>query len=90
MVWFYIIVVGLFVNAVAIFAAQNPMGVVLNFLALRSVELPLGLVLSFAATLGSLSVVLVATLWSRPRSFSWSARQLQARLRELEGKKPLA
>ncbi len=90
MIWFYILVGGLLANAVAIFAAQNPAGVVLQFLALRSVELPLGLVISLAATLGALSVALVATFWPRSRAFSWSARQLQARLKELEAKKPLA
>ncbi|NJK63989.1 MAG: DUF1049 domain-containing protein [Synechococcaceae cyanobacterium SM2_3_1] len=90
MVWFYILVVGILANGVAVFAAQNPAGVVLKFLALRSVELPLGLVMILAATLGGLSVTLVATLWPRPRAFSWSARQLQVRLRELEAKKPLS
>lgn len=90
MIWFYLLVVGLLANAVAVFAAQNPAGVVLKFLALRSVELPLGLVMILAATFGSFSVALVAALLPRPRAFSWSARQLQARLQELEAKKPLA
>ncbi|MDX2273411.1 MAG: hypothetical protein NW237_15865 [Cyanobacteriota bacterium] len=67
---------------VATLVAAHPQAVILKFVALQSVALPLGWVLGMGMGMGILTM-LILPLGERP-GFSMVARQLQARLADLE------
>ncbi|MEN9206158.1 MAG: LapA family protein [Thermostichales cyanobacterium DRC_bins_46] len=69
--------------AVATVAGQNPTPVQIRLGLLQSVPLPLGWVVAAALAMGILSSTVIGWLWGKPR-LSTAAKQLQARLQQLE------
>lgn len=56
------LIIALWVGAIALISVQNATPVTLQFLFLRSVEIPMGLVLAFSAGLGMLGAAIVLPL----------------------------
>lgn len=59
-----LIIVAVWVVAIAILSVQNATPVSLNFLNYQSIQLPVGLVLAFSAGLGIIGMALTLPLWS--------------------------
>lgn len=59
-----LIIVAVWVVAIAILSVQNAAPVSLNFLNYQSIQLPVGLVLAFSAGLGIIGMALTLPLWS--------------------------
>ncbi|MDF5708993.1 MAG: LapA family protein [Nostoc sp. S4] len=58
-----IVVIAIWVMAIAIISVQNATPVSLNFLTFQSIQIPVGLVLAFCAVIGLISVALLQPLW---------------------------
>lgn len=59
-----LIIVAVWVVAIAILSVQNATPVSLKFLTYQSIQLPVGLVLAFSAGLGIIGIALTLPLWS--------------------------
>ncbi|MDM9383772.1 LapA family protein [Chlorogloeopsis sp. ULAP01] len=58
-----IIVIAVWVVAVAILSVQNATPVSLRFLTFQSIQLPVGLLLAFCAGVGMIGMALIQPLW---------------------------
>ncbi|MFO5528983.1 MAG: DUF1049 domain-containing protein [Cuspidothrix sp.] len=64
-----LLIIAVWVVAIALISVQNATPVSLKFLVFQSIQIPFGLMLAFAVAVGLLSVAILQPLWGREEEF---------------------
>ncbi|MBE9232305.1 DUF1049 domain-containing protein [Cuspidothrix issatschenkoi LEGE 03284] len=70
-----LLIIAVWVVAIALISVQNATPVSLKFLVFQSIQIPFGLMLAFAVAVGLLSVAILQPLWGREEEFESMAEE---------------